>query len=497
MKRCFRILALIIIFNCQFSIVNWISAQEETAAPSGDVAAYRALVSKGDMKQATEAGVKVVKRYYSANLYKEAFDFLRGVDQNIEAQGGSAQVKAALHYQTYKERMNMYKRMHRGASVKEQLNSMERYANASGDEEVKNDLLYNMAIYHYTYGSAEKGNAAFKEMAAKLTASGDYDKVDKVYQQLLASARRSNSAGMVAQSYNSYMVWKDSVYALKRAAETKALNQKIADQQASIDEKDSSLTARWFTIVGLGVVVLALAAALVVGAVILMRFIYLTRKQKKTINTLNEDNVLKAGFISNISAQLEPTLNKLDSKKPEVKALQEFSKHVQTIAALDDPNGNVNGNEDDEDANELEGTNAQKYCEALMDEIRGKEADGVTLVVNAPAMTAKIHRAYTSHILLHLLQNAVQYTPEGGKIWLEYKKQSARKQLFQVTNLGEPIPEEKRENLFKAFAEIHDLTEGDGLGLPICKKMAEKMDGELRLDETFTKGTRFILTLTI
>ena len=63
------------------------------------------------------------------------------------------------------------------------------------------------------------------------------------------------------------------------------------------------------------------------------------------------------------------------------------------------------------------------------------------------------------------------------------------------TDTGEGIPEEKREDIFKAFLEIHDLTKGDGLGLPICKQMALKMNGDLNVDPAFTKGTRFVLEL--
>ena len=40
-----------------------------------------------------------------------------------------------------------------------------------------------------------------------------------------------------------------------------------------------------------------------------------------------------------------------------------------------------------------------------------------------------------------------------------------------------------------------DLTQGDGLGLPICKQMALKMNGDLTISEEFTKGTRFVLEL--
>jgi signal transduction histidine kinase len=64
-----------------------------------------------------------------------------------------------------------------------------------------------------------------------------------------------------------------------------------------------------------------------------------------------------------------------------------------------------------------------------------------------------------------------------------------------VSDTGIVIPEEERENLFKPFLEIKDLTKGDGLGLPICKQMALKMKGDLNVDPEFTKGVRFVLEL--
>ena len=45
--------------------------------------------------------------------------------------------------------------------------------------------------------------------------------------------------------------------------------------------------------------------------------------------------------------------------------------------------------------------------------------------------------------------------------------------------------------------EIKDLTTGDGLGLPICKQMAQNMKGDLSIDSSFTKGARFVLDLNI
>ena len=467
----------------------------ETEDENGNIAtarytfirAYEDYANKGQMKQAVECGVKATSLYYKKeNYYKEAFDLLRRIDQTILASSQDAGKKAALQYLVTKERLQMYMKLRKSDSAKEQLAIMESQAGSSNDESVSNDLLYTKAIYYYTFGQNEKGNAVFKEMAAKLTAQKEYDKVDEVYQTLIANGRRSNSANMVAQSYKNYMAWKDSVNALKSADEIAALKKQIADNEAAISEKDSSLTARWLIIVGLGILAAALAAALVVGAIVLMRFILLTRKQKKTIKLANETNALKAKFISNISAQLDPTLQKLDARLPEVKALQEFSQHIQTLSALE--------NNADE-ALETEEVQVAQYCEDLMDQIRDKVKSDVTLKVNAPKLSAPIYKEYVSHILSHLLENAAEYTPAGGHISLEYKKRGAHKFQFLVSDTGAGIPEEKREDVFKPFLEIKDLTTGDGLGLPICKQMALCMKGDLDIDPEYVKGTRFVLDL--
>jgi signal transduction histidine kinase len=183
---------------------------------------------------------------------------------------------------------------------------------------------------------------------------------------------------------------------------------------------------------------------------------------------------------------MNPTLQKFDQSKPEVKALMDFNSHIQQLSDLE--------NSDAEEM-EFEEIRIPEFCEELMEEIRNKVISDVNLTVNAPKMSANFYKPYVSHILSHLLRNAAIYTPAEGTVTLEFKKRGAHSYQFLVANTGEPIPEEKREDVFKPFLEIKDLTEGDGLGLPICKQMALKMKGDLEIDPKFTKGTRFILDL--
>ena len=497
----------ILFLSLLFSSLGIVGAQEaeksslhqraETEDKQGNIAnarslfirAYEDYVDKGNIGQAVDCGVRATALYYRENYYKEAFDLLRLIDQSIiSVAGKDNRLMASMRYRTTKERMQMYMKLRKGTNVVDQLNLMDGYANTSGDDSLKNDLLYNRTVYYYSFGLTAKGNAVFKEMSEKLTANGNYDKVDEVYQQLISNGLRSNSANLVAQSYKSYIVWKDSVSALKHADEVGVLKKQIADQKTTIDEMDSTLSSRQMLIIGLCVLSAILAAVLAVGAIVLMRFIFLTRKQKKTIKMANENNALKAKFISNISAQLLPALQKLDRNIPEVKALADFSSHIQTLSSLECAAGQPV---------EMEDTQMSTFCEDLIEQVRGKVRSGVTLSVDAPKLKAPINKEYVSHILLHLLRNAATYTPEGGYISLDFKKRGVHKNQFHVSNTGTPIPAERREDVFKPFLEVKDLTKGDGLGLPICKQMAVNMNGDLTIDPAFTKGIRFVLDLQV
>ena len=454
-------------------------------ARSTYIHAFNDYANRGEIKLATECATKATSLYYRENYWQEAFDLLRRADQTISASKLTTPERAACHYWVSKERFQMYMKMHRAESAKEHLTAMDNQVNLSGDEALKNDLLYSKTIYYYTFGLTAQGNATFKEMVNKLTASKEFDKVDEVYQTLIANGRKSNNASLVAQSYSNYLAWKDSTDAIKHADEIKALKDQIAQNETEIADKDSSLTARWVFIVGLLILAGALAAALVLGAVVLMRFVMQTRKQKKVIELANDSNALKAKFISNMSAQLEPTLKKLDNRQPEVQALLDFSKHVQTLSELENSDNEM----------EMEEVQVHQFCEEQIDQISSTVQKDVQLVVNAPKMSAMIYRPYVSHILTHLLKNAAEYTPAEGKITIEFKKRGQHKIEFHVSDTGCGIAEEKRDDVFKPFLEIHDLTKGDGLGLPTCKQMALKMGGDLNIDPEYVRGTRFVLEL--
>lgn len=183
---------------------------------------------------------------------------------------------------------------------------------------------------------------------------------------------------------------------------------------------------------------------------------------------------------------MEPTLDTLDPKLPGVQALRTFSAHIQELSELENSLS---------EPYEMQEENISAFCENVMNKIRGKVQEDVSLIVNAPKLNIKINPEHLERILLHLLENAAEYTPAGGKIGLDFKKRGAHTHQFIISDTGCGIAEEQRENIFKPFTEVKDLTQGDGLGLPICALIAAKMNGSLTLDSSYAKGTRFVLEL--
>lgn len=102
-------------------------------------------------------------------------------------------------------------------------------------------------------------------------------------------------------------------------------------------------------------------------------------------------------------------------------------------------------------------------------------------------------------ILLNLANNAVKFTHEGGitlKANIKPTKQSDRYRIyFEVIDTGIGIEPEKTNRLFKAFTQADSSTTrrfgGTGLGLVICKRLVEKMDGQIGVHSEPGKGSTF------
>lgn len=98
-------------------------------------------------------------------------------------------------------------------------------------------------------------------------------------------------------------------------------------------------------------------------------------------------------------------------------------------------------------------------------------------------------------VLVNLLTNACKHTIQG-EIHLHLSATENQGHLtFSVTDTGEGIPVDKAKEIFMRYKKANNLVQGSGLGLHICCTIAKKLGAEIRLDESYKDGARFLFIL--
>jgi signal transduction histidine kinase len=105
---------------------------------------------------------------------------------------------------------------------------------------------------------------------------------------------------------------------------------------------------------------------------------------------------------------------------------------------------------------------------------------------------------HTNHLFLmrtlrELLFNAAKYSDGQHIILRIYETVSTI--CYTVEDTGPGIGNELHVLIFKPFTKVNDLSEGLGLGLPLAKRHAQSLGGDLIYDESYHDGCRFILQI--
>ena len=96
-------------------------------------------------------------------------------------------------------------------------------------------------------------------------------------------------------------------------------------------------------------------------------------------------------------------------------------------------------------------------------------------------------------VLSNIIDNALKYTPAGGKILIESIKDKANFSSIAISDNGPGIPQQDLEHLGeRGYRGVQAKTEipGSGLGLSIAKQLIEQMQGEMKV---FSPATRLII----
>ena len=123
---------------------------------------------------------------------------------------------------------------------------------------------------------------------------------------------------------------------------------------------------------------------------------------------------------------------------------------------------------------------------------------GITVELAADLPRVRGDAALLRDVVQNLVDNAIQYTPPGGKILISAERKNGEA-IIAVTDTGIGIPLSDQERIFERFYRVDAARSreagGTGLGLSIAKHIVEVHGGDLWVESEVGAGSKFAFSI--
>lgn len=416
-----------------------------------------------------------VEKLIDQHKWKDAFTELRNAE-------GVAEGNPMLQYQTSKQRFSMYKRLNKPSQIVESLNNMEQLALSTNNDSLIESMLHTKAAYYAQRGEKNVVQACYRTMLERRSQGLDNTAREEVFKAMIEEAANQRNTTMKTVVSDIYVQWQDSIVKQRAVDELNNLKADYQAAQEDIEEKDSKISTQWGTIILLSVLLVVVLLAVAFLLLVMLRNSRVIKRLNNDLETCNLNSRQKSTFMRNIGSQISPSLSEISKGNvtENVNALERMMHDVETFVQLDDTR---------EQKYETASVNVADVCSQVASSFEGSK---VTVVSEATKQYFELNKEAAIEALTCIIKE-VQIDKEATRVLVDFKKKGPRKGQFWITVFDMKVAEEDHPTIFTAFAKVYNLTETSGLSLPIATLMAQKMGGCLKLDDQFTKGTRFVL----
>ena len=235
------------------------------------------------------------------------------------------------------------------------------------------------------------------------------------------------------------------------------------------------------------------------------------RKLEKARAQAEHANQMKTMFIQNMSHEVRTPLNAVlgfaqllalpdgcNTEEEKAEYLSYVMNNAQMLTMLIGDILNISDVENGRYKVTMAPAALEELCRMAIKTTEHRCQPGVTMeFVNGlpEGMQVVTDGGRVQQLLVNLLSNACKHTTEGF-IRLETSlAEHPGRVTFSVSDSGPGIPPEKAAHIFERFMMLNPNVQGTGLGLNICRVIADNIGGEIYLDTTYKTGARFVVTI--
>lgn len=231
-----------------------------------------------------------------------------------------------------------------------------------------------------------------------------------------------------------------------------------------------------------------------------------SRKNELEMQKAREADMLKSTFLANMSHEIRTPLNaivgfsgilaEMDDEEEKDEYVKIINQNCDLLLRLITDILDFSKIESGVMDYSLTDVNIKEICREQYKVHSLKVQEGVTMICDLDVLPDKI--LYTdpkrvTQVISNLLSNAIKFT-EQGHISLSYSVKEDHV-LFEVSDTGIGVSAAHIDTIFERFTKVDSFRQGTGLGLSICKTIVKALQGEIGVDSTPGKGSRFWFTL--
>ena len=229
--------------------------------------------------------------------------------------------------------------------------------------------------------------------------------------------------------------------------------------------------------------------------------------EDKRLESVRRDFIANASHelrtpVSAISGAVETLLGGAVKLEPEARGFVEMiARHADRLARLTRDLLDLSRLESGQYTVETGPVEVGPFCEAVLELVRGRATDKqIVLGYDGPAtLRVLADRRALEQVLVNLLDNAVKFTPQGGRVTL-LADGAGPFAVLSVIDSGPGIEPRHRERIFERFYRV-DIgrsreSGGTGLGLSIVKHLVQAQGGQVGV-ESGRGGSRFWVRLPV
>lgn len=381
-------------------------------------------------------------------------------------------------------------------------------------------ILYREGIASARYEKWYKSNEAFRmSLENKLDSANIIrQSINDPYLRYQAQADYADAIG----DYKTANMYLDSIVTFLRSAQSAQNISDVAEINAVYETDQLRYQTKIMQEQFNKNMLIAITAALLIVAITLFFWLQRHKAMTKRLHVLTDEltvardeaiqaSKMKDEFVQNMSHEIRTPLNAvsgfaqllaLPSEMFSDDERREFGEHIQNntslLTMLIDDILNISDVESGNYKMEISQYKVNEICTVALSTIRYRIRAGIDL-----KFTTEVDDDYTiqtdarrvQQVLINYLTNSIKHT-EKGSIHLHVSlSENPGMITFSVSDTGCGIPKDKAEEVFQRFKKLNAFKQGTGLGLNICRIIAEKLNGTCALDTTYTDGARFIFTL--